>query len=106
MNQLEGSGTATRAQMYGLLLAGTMTGLPIPTTVNFDRDGFHLTFDRNDRAAVDAWATFFGLPAPSEVDFSGHPGYSAHGFVAAAPTPWRAVRCELDQADADAEATG
>ena len=94
-------GKNPRTQMYGLLLAGTMTGLPIPTSVNFDADGLSLQFDQNDRAAVDAWAAFFGLPAASERDYAGQRGYSAYGAVGATPTPWRSARCYIDPTDVE-----
>jgi hypothetical protein len=94
-----GQSITARAQMYGLLLAGTMTGLPIPASADFDAGGIHLTLDLNDRAGVDAWAAFFGLEPASERDYSGQPGYSAYGHVGSAPTPWRAVRCYIEQAE-------
>lgn len=56
---------ATRAQAYGLLLSGTMTGLPIPSSINmFDHGSLQLVLDKDDQAAVDRWAAHLGLPTP------------------------------------------
>lgn len=98
---LPASGQNPRAHLYGLLLAGTMTGLPIPAFIQLDADGITLSFDKDDRAAVDAWAAFFGLKPATENDSCGRRIYSSDGYGFPDPTPWRSVRCNIAPIDAE-----
>ncbi|MEQ4301620.1 hypothetical protein ABNF97_09535 [Plantactinospora sp. B6F1] len=96
-----GQNSPERAHLYGLLLAGTMTGLPIPASVSFDNGGISVTLDKDDRAGVDRWAAFFGVPAASIRNYSGDFSYTAFGNVGDGPTQWRAARCYINQTDAE-----
>jgi len=92
-------GKTTRAQAYALLLGGTMTGLPIPQDVFMDNE-LNIVLDKDDRAGVDAWAVYLGLPAATVRDFGTHASYRSDNFRSDRHPFSVAVRCNVDSVPA------
>ncbi|SCL17807.1 hypothetical protein GA0070616_1363 [Micromonospora nigra] len=81
--------TTADPRAYGLALVteGVATGLPVPTNILIgSTTSMSMQFSRHDTAAVDRWATYLELPAPTR---------QAHVFDVDRNNPWQTYSAEV-----------